>query len=100
MSTPALKAISADFPFTKQYAQVLRSRMAYVDVGDSSSPVTAVFLHGNPTSSYLWRNIIPIVAKTIRCIAPDLIGFGDSDKIPTLSYRFTDHQRYLEAFLD
>ena len=52
--------------------------MAYVEVGEGD-PI--VFLHGNPTSSFLWRNVIPYVADAYRCIAPDLIGMGDSDKL-------------------
>jgi haloalkane dehalogenase len=81
----------------KQRIDVLGSEMAYVDVGDGD-PI--VFLHGNPTSSYLWRNVIPHVAGQGRCIAPDLIGMGDSDKVPGLDYRFVDHRRYLDAFLE
>jgi haloalkane dehalogenase len=57
-----------------------------------------LFLHGNPTSSYLWRNVIPLVAPIAHCIAPDLIGFGQSGK-PDIAYRFADHVRYLDAFL-
>ncbi len=70
--------------------------MAYVDEG-SGQPV--VFLHGNPTSSYLWRNIIPYVTGSRRAIAPDLIGMGDSDK-PDISYTYDDHARHLHALLD
>ncbi len=81
----------------KQRIEVLGSEMAYVDVGEGD-PI--VFLHGNPTSSYLWRNVIPHVAGLGRCIAPDLIGMGDSDKVPGLDYRFVDHRRYLDAFLE
>lgn len=81
----------------KRRIDVLGSGMAYVDVG-RGDPV--VFLHGNPTSSYLWRNVIPHVADLGRCIAPDLIGMGDSDKVAGLDYRFVDHRRYLDAFLD
>ena len=81
----------------KHRIDVLGSGMAYVDVG-RGDPV--VFLHGNPTSSYLWRNVIPHVADLGRCIAPDLIGMGDSDKVAGLDYRFVDHRRYLDAFLD
>ncbi len=84
----------------KQFADVLGSRMAYVEVGEGD-PI--VFLHGNPTSSYLWRNIIPHVAHLGRCLAPDLIGMGDSDKLPNSgpgSYRFVEHRRYLDALLD
>ena len=81
----------------KHRIDVLGSGMAYVDVG-SGDPV--VFLHGNPTSSYLWRNVIPHVADLGCCIGPDLIGMGDSDKVAGLDYRFVDHRRYLDAFLD
>ncbi len=91
--------ISADFPFTKRRVPVLASEMAYIEAG-SSSQVTVVFLHGNPTSSYLWRNVIPHVAAKSRCVAPDLIGMGDSGKLPGSAYGFAEHARYLEAFLD
>ena len=74
---------------------VLDSTMSYVEAG-SRGP-TALFLHGNPTSSYIWRNIIPHVAPSARCIAPDLIGYGQSGK-PDIEYRFVDHVRYLDAF--
>jgi len=77
---------------------VLGSTIAYREANVTPSPV-AVFLHGNPTSSFIWRNIIPHVAPVARCIAPDLIGFGKSGK-PPIAYRFADHQRYLDAFLD
>jgi haloalkane dehalogenase len=76
-------------------ADVLGSRMSYVDEGEGP-PV--LFLHGNPTSSYLWRNVIPHVTGVGRCIAPDLIGMGRSDK-PDLDYRFVDHARYLDEFI-
>src|SRR5215831_11892795 len=76
---------------------VLGSTMAYRQAGRSDAPV-ALFLHGNPTSSYIWRNIIPLVAPIAHCIAPDLIGFGQSGK-PDIEYRFADHVRYLDAFL-
>jgi haloalkane dehalogenase len=84
------------FPFESRYADVLGSRMHYVDVGEGD-PI--VFLHGNPTSSYLWRNIIPHLQGQGRCIAPDLIGMGKSDK-PDLDYTYDDHYRYLCAFID
>ena len=77
---------------------VLDSTMAYREAGSPNSP-TVLFLHGNPTSSYLWRNIIPLVAPVGHCIASDLIGFGQSGK-PAIEYRFFDHVRYLDAFLD
>src|SRR5262245_6940725 len=76
---------------------VLDSAMAYREAGTSGDPV-ALFLHGNPTSSYLWRNIMPLVSPVAHCIAPDLIGFGQSGK-PDIEYRFADHVRYLDAFL-
>jgi haloalkane dehalogenase len=76
---------------------VLDSEMAYRDAGKTDAPV-ALFLHGNPSSSYIWRNIIPFVAEVAHCIAPDLIGFGQSGK-PDIAYRFEDHVRYLDAFI-
>lgn len=76
---------------------VLDSEMAYREAGRTDGPV-ALFLHGNPTSSYIWRNIIPLVAEAAHCIAPDLIGFGQSGK-PDIAYRFEDHARYLDAFI-
>jgi len=82
---------------TRHDIDVLGSTMSYVTAG-ASGPVV-LFLHGNPTSSYIWRNIIPHVAPVARCIAPDLIGFGRSGK-PDIAYRFADHVRYLDAFLD
>jgi haloalkane dehalogenase len=74
--------------------------MAYVEEG-AGDPI--VFLHGSPTSSYLWRNVIPHVAPLGRCIAPDLIGMGDSDRLPDSGpgrYRFVDHRRYLDGLLE
>jgi haloalkane dehalogenase len=76
---------------------VLDSEMAYREARRADAPV-ALFLHGNPTSSYLWRKIIPHVAEVAHCIAPDLIGFGQSGK-PDIPYRFEDHVRYLDAFI-
>jgi haloalkane dehalogenase len=100
MTDDGVEEISAEFPFEKLRVNVLGSQMAYVDVG-GRGPLTAVFLHGNPASSYLWRNVIPHVVETgTRSIAPDLIGMGDSDKVPGLAYRIADHQRYIDAFLD
>src|SRR5262249_31952599 len=71
--------ISAAFPYKKQRRRVLGREMAYVDVG-KGDPI--VLLHGNPTSSYLWRNVMPHLESRGRCIAPDLIGMGDSEKLP------------------
>jgi haloalkane dehalogenase len=75
--------------------------MAYVDLGEG--PLTFLLLHGNPTSSYLWRGVIPHLTDNGRCVAPDLIGMGDSEKLfdpgPD-SYRLVEHRRYLDALLD
>ena len=82
MISAALKEankISAAFPYRKQRRRVLGREMAYVEVGEGD-PI--VLLHGNPTSSYLWRNVLPHLQPRGRCIAPDLIGMGDSDKLP------------------
>jgi haloalkane dehalogenase len=76
---------------------ILDSEMAYREAGRAEAPV-ALFLHGNPISSYIWRNIIPLVAPVAHCVAPDLIGFGQSGK-PDIAYRFEDHVRYLDAFI-
>ena len=76
---------------------VLDSEMAYREAGRGDASV-ALFLHGNPTSSYIWRNIIPLVAPVAHCIAPDLVGFGQSGK-PDIAYRFEDHVRYLDTFI-
>lgn len=86
--------------YPKQSAQVHGSTMRYVDVGHGD-PI--VFLHGNPTSSFLWRNIIPHVQSMGRCIAPDLIGMGDSDKLPDANadaYSFQQHFEYLDTLLE
>ncbi|MEX1004214.1 MAG: haloalkane dehalogenase [Acidimicrobiia bacterium] len=82
--------------FDKQFVNVLGAQMAFVERGQGD-PI--VFLHGNPTSSYLWRNVIPHVEGVGRCIAPDLIGMGDSEKVGG-EYRFVDHRRYLDGFLE
>src|SRR5215475_10349812 len=92
--------ISAAFPYQKERRRVLGREMAYVEVGEGD-PI--VFLHGNPTQSYLWRNVLPHLQKRGRCLAPDLIGMGDSDKLPDSgagSYRFVEHRRYLDALLE
>ncbi len=89
--------ISASDRYDRRRVAVLDSEMAYVDTG-RGRPV--VFLHGNPTSSYLWRNVIPHVEGVARCLAPDLIGMGRSGKAPAGSYRFVDHARYLDAWFD
>jgi len=92
--------ISATFPYQKKRQEVLGLEMAYVDEGQGD-PI--VFLHGNPTCSYIWRNIIPHMQELGRCIAPDLIGMGDSQKLPNSgpgSYTFVEHRRYLDALLE
>ena len=81
---------------SKSYATVGGIRMAYTDSG-AGDPI--VFVHGNPTSSYLWRKVIPEVAGLGRCLAPDLIGMGDSDKLPDsgpASHTFVEHPNYLQ----
>ena len=85
---------------TKKTAHVKGYDMSYVECG-AGEPI--VFLHGNPTSSYLWRNIIPYCEPLGRCIAPDLIGMGDSQKLSTSgpdSYSFVEHRDYLDTLLD
>ena len=83
-----------------KHVEALGAKIAYVDEGGGEAQLpVALLLHGNPTSSYLWRNVIPHLAPHIRCIAPDLIGFGDSDK-PDIPYRVEDHARYLQAFIE
>ena len=91
------KPISAADPYPRRRIDVLETAMAYVDTGVG---LPVVFLHGNPTSSYLWRNVIPLVEPAGRCLAPDLVGMGDSGKAPGGAYRFADHARYLEAWFE
>lgn len=92
------QSISAKDPYERKRIPVLDTEMAYIDEGEGD-PV--VFLHGNPTSSYLWRNVIPEVASEgRRILAPDLVGMGESGKAPDGSYRFFDHARYLDAWFD
>lgn len=86
---------SVEPPWSRR-AAVLDSFMAYRELG-SGPPV--VFLHGNPLSSHVWREVLPLVAGQHRCLAPDLIGMGDSGK-PEIAYRFADHARYLDAWFD
>ncbi len=89
--------ISADDVLARQRIGVGGTEMSYVDVGEGD-PI--VFLHGNPTSSYLWRNVIPHLEPLGRCLAPDLIGMGDSGASPDGTYRFADHARYLDAWFE
>jgi haloalkane dehalogenase len=92
--------VGAEFPFTKQRVEVDGIAIAYVDVGDGD-PI--VFLHGNPTSSYLWRNVVPHLVEVGRCVVPDLVGMGDSAKLPESgpsSYTFVQHRHYLDGLLE
>ncbi len=89
--------VPATDPYERRRVAVIDSEMAYVDTG-AGDPM--VFLHGNPTSSYLWRNVIPHVEGLARCLAPDLLGMGESGKSPSGSYRFVDHARYLDAWFE
>ncbi|MGI9408958.1 MAG: haloalkane dehalogenase [Hyphomicrobiaceae bacterium] len=98
MSTAS--TIPADDPYPRKTASIAGRTMAYIDVGEGRS---VVFLHGNPTSSYIWRNIIPHVAGRARCIAPDLIGMGQSEKLPSSdddAYSYAVHRRYLDELLE
>jgi len=91
--------ISEVMPYQKRFLEVSGHAMAYVDAGHGN-PI--VFLHGNPTSSYLWRNILPYLQPAGRCIAPDLIGMGDSQKLTRSgpgSYTFAEHRHYLDGLL-
>jgi haloalkane dehalogenase len=91
------KPISEDFAYTMNRMKVLDSEMAYVDSG-AGRPI--VFLHGNPTSSYIWRNVLPYAEKLGRCLAPDLIGMGQSGKSPRYAYKFLDQAAYLDAWFE
>jgi haloalkane dehalogenase len=91
------KSISAADTYERHRIAVLDTEISYVDTG-AGDPV--VFLHGNPTSSYLWRNVVPHVERVGRCLAPDLVGMGDSGPAPDGSYRFVDHTRYLDAWFE
>jgi haloalkane dehalogenase len=88
-----------EFRAAKRRADVLGREMSYVDRGTGDA---IVFLHGNPTSSILWREVIPQVESLGRCIAPDLIGMGDSEKLAGggSSYRFVEHRRYLDELFE
>jgi haloalkane dehalogenase len=89
--------ISTEEASYRKHINLLDTNMAYVDVGEGD-PI--VFLHGNPTPSYLWRNIVPYLLPYGRCLAPDYVGMGNSGVAPNGSYRFVDHQRYLDAWFD
>ncbi|MDJ0945984.1 MAG: haloalkane dehalogenase [Kiloniellales bacterium] len=87
--------LSADFPYESRFVEVLGSRIYYIEAGQGA-PI--LLLHGNPTSSYLWRNVIPFLEPHGRVIAPDLIGFGRSDK-PDIGYTFVEHRAYVAGFI-
>ncbi len=89
--------ISPEFPFESKYVNVKGSKMHYIEQGGGGD--TILFIHGNPTSSYLWRNVIPHLGGKGRCIAVDLIGMGRSDK-PSIDYSFFEHAEYLEGFIN
>jgi haloalkane dehalogenase len=91
-----IQEISSDFPFESRYIDVHGSKMHYIDEGEGD-PI--LFLHGNPMSSYLWRNVVPHLSGQGRCIVPDLIGMGKSDH-PDIAYRFDDQYRYLSGFIE
>ena len=85
---------------SKKNMKVFDKNMSYVEMGQGN---TILFLHGNPTSSYLWRNIMPYMKEKGRCIAPDLIGMGDSDKLENKSagtYTFIEHRKWLDELLN
>ena len=84
-------------PYPRKRVSVLDTDLSYVSVG-AGDPI--VFLHGNPTSSYLWRNVIPYARDLGQCLAPDLVGMGRSGASPSGNYRFRDHARYLDAWFD
>lgn len=92
--------IASRMRYEKRHVAVNGYQMAYVDTGGDADPV--VFLHGNVTSSYMWRNIIPHLEPHARCIAPDNIGQGDSDKLRNSgpgSYRLTEHISFIDGFM-
>jgi haloalkane dehalogenase len=86
------------YPFVPRFVEINGSQLHYIDEGQEEGQVY-LFLHGNPTSSYLWRNVVPIVAESGRAIAVDNIGFGRSDK-PDIDYTFIDHSEYIEGFIN
>jgi haloalkane dehalogenase len=101
MTSPYETDVSSSFPFTLHKAHVLGLEMAYVDTRpDATSGPTVLFIHGNGTSSYLWRNVIPHVSPIMRCVAPDLIGMGESSIAKHLPYRFTDHYTFFSTFIN
>lgn len=90
--------ISPTNPYDYTDVTVGDARMAYIDTEGPGNPM--VFLHGNPTSSYLWRNVVPHVQERARCLAPDLLGFGKSDPMPSGTYRFPEYITYMDSWFD
>ncbi len=88
--------ISEENPLPRREVAIYDSTMSYLDAGEGE---VVLFLHGNPSAAYLWRNVIPFVAEGHRAIAPDLIGMGHSGK-PAIDYTYADHTRYLDAFVE
>jgi len=90
------EGISEKISYPSKYVEIYGSKMHFVEAGEGDA---ILFLHGIPTSSYLWRNVIPHLATLGRCIAPDLIGFGQSDK-PNIDYTVFDHIKYIEKLIE
>ncbi len=92
--------ISADFPYQSKFINILDSKLHYIDENnhEDANQTTFVCVHGNPSSSYLWRNIIPVLLPKGRVIAMDLIGFGKSDK-PNIDYKVLTHSEYFDTFI-
>lgn len=93
----SLESVSAAFAYPAHFASVKSAKMHYIEAGKPNGVI--LFVHGMPTSNYLWRNIIPALEDVAHCIAPDLIGMGKSDK-PDIAYTVFDHIQYLEAFIE
>lgn len=93
------KEISSEFPFESKFIKIKGSNIHYIDEGNKNSEHTFVLLHGNPTSNYIWRNIVPYLTPHGRVIAPDLIGMGKSDK-PDIDYTFQNHIDYIDSFIE
>ena len=94
-----MSEVWAGYPFESNYVTVNGASMHYIDEGPADGPVF-LFLHGNPTSSYLWRDVVPVVAASgARVIAVDNIGFGASDR-PDITYTFAEHAEYIDGFVE
>jgi len=88
-------SVSAEFPYPSKYVEVLGSNMRFIEKGNGQ---IFLFIHGQPASCYIWRNVIPYVSPVGRVIAVDMIGFGLSDK-PEVDYTYDTHYRYIDAFI-